>query len=159
MGSLRAPPLCQEMSSCSSSHLSSAPPSLRPPFLHPVPLTEHGSLHLSELFQQPQVSCLSCQTPGCLQRYFLICRPHHLTPGSTVFLMAPVTINYQRESKPLACSQSSSRTSRTTRREGPGAAPDDREVRTLPASHKSVKLVKFAKKLLFTLHVKTVNIH
>ena len=122
MGSLQASPLCQEMPSCSSSHLSSAPPPLRPPSLHPVPLPEHGSLHLSELFQQPQVSCLSRQTPGCLQRCFLICRPHHLTPGSMVFLMAPVTINYQIESKPLACSRSSSRMSR---REGPGAAPDD----------------------------------
>ena len=128
-----------------------APPLLQPPALHPLPLPEHGPLHLSELFQQPQVSCLSLQTPGCLQRCFLICRPHHLTPGSMVFLVAPVTINYQIEYKPLACSQSSSR---TTRREGPGAALDDREVRTLLAFHKLVKIVKFAEKLLFTLHVK-----
>ena len=76
-----------------------APPPLQPPALRPLPLPEHGPLHLSELFQQPQVSCLSLQTPGCLQRCFLICRPHHLTPGSMVFLVAPVTINYQIESK------------------------------------------------------------
>ena len=128
-------------------------PPLQPPALHPLPLPEHGPLHLSELFQQPQVSCLSLQTPGCLQRCFLICRPHHLTPGSMVFLVAPVTINYQIEYKPLACSQSSSR---TTRREGPGAALDDREVRTLLAFHKSVKIVKFAEKLLFNPCVRKI---
>lgn len=60
-----------------------------------------------------------------------------------VFLTAPVTISYQIESKCLACSRSSSR---RARREGPGAAPDDREVRTLLAFHKSVKIVKFAEK-------------
>ena len=57
-----------------------------------------------------QVSCLSLQTPGCLQKCFLICRTHHLTPGLMVFLMAPVTITFQIKSKPLACSWSSSRT-------------------------------------------------
>lgn len=79
-----------------------------------------------------QVSCLSLQTPGCLQRYFLICRPHHLTPGLTVFLMAPVTITSQITSKPLACSWSSSR---TTIREGPGAATGGREVRVSLSFH------------------------